>query len=86
MVDVNRGEVNIKTGFEKLKSIGQQVKYKIYPNAPHAFLAIPDVGSRDSKNAKKYIVQSILSFLNDVGDVNGDNIDGALEQIHRSKL
>ncbi len=72
--------------FEKLKSIGQQVKYKIYPNAPHAFLAIPDVGSRDSKNAKKYIVQSILSFLNDGGDVTGDNIDGALEQIHRSKL
>eukprot|EP00943_MAST-04B_sp_MAST-4B-sp1_P008967 g8967.t1 len=74
--------------FETLKNIGQRVKYKIYPNAPHAFLAIPDIGSRDSKNAKKYIIQSILSFLNGGGDdtnVNDDNIDGTLEQI-QSKL
>ena len=78
--------------FEKLKSVGvQQVKYKIFPNAPHAFLAIPDVGSTDSKNAKKYIIQSILEFLNGDKHVNGSSSTssadvGALEEDIQSKL
>ena len=49
--------------FEKLKSLGQRVEYRLYQNARHAFLALPDIASRDAKSAKLYIVESIIKVV-----------------------
>ena len=49
--------------FEKLKSLGKRVEYRVYQNARHAFLALPDVASKDAKNAKLFIVESIIRVV-----------------------